>query len=203
MDIEKIGRLICEKRNALGLTQAALAEKLNLSGKAVSKWELGRGLPDIAILPELAAALNISMEELLSGETVVNRNRCGNLKRTRIYVCPICQNVITAVGDAVISCCGVHLTACEAEEAEDGMTVTAEEAEDEWYITLGHPMEKTHYISFCAMYTEDGIQVVKLYPEQDAAVRFKRRRHAKFYAYCNRHGLTDISKQITENIGKR
>lgn len=195
-DTEKTGRLICEKRNALGLTQLQLAQRLNVSDKTVSKWERGAGLPDIAILPELAAALNVSITELFDGETVTNKNRCGNLKRTILYVCPICGNVIASVGGAVVSCCGVHLNACEVEKIEEGAEVNVEDVEDEWYITLRHPMDKAHYICFFAMCTESRIVVEKLYPEQEAAVRMKRRRNAKVYAFCNRHGLMDISEAV-------
>lgn len=196
MDIEKTGKMICEKRTALGMTQLMLAQKLNVSDKTVSKWERGQGLPDIAILPELAAALNISITELFDGETVTNRNRCGNLKRTLLYVCPICGNVISAVGEAVVSCCGVHLNACEVEKPEEGVGVCVQEVEDEYYITVDHPMEKAHYICFFSMCTENRIMVEKLYPEQEPAVRFPRRRNAKLYAFCNRHGLMDISESI-------
>ena len=55
-------------RKEKGLTQAALAEKLNLSNRTISKWENGDGLPDISVLPELADALGVKVDELLRGE---------------------------------------------------------------------------------------------------------------------------------------
>lgn len=68
MDSQKIGKFICQLRKEQHLTQAVLAEKLNISNRTVSKWENGDGLPDIAILPYLAKALNVTIDELLNGE---------------------------------------------------------------------------------------------------------------------------------------
>ena len=68
MDNVKIGKFIASLRKGKGLTQAALAQKLNISNRTVSKWETGDGLPDISILPELACELGVSTDELLAGE---------------------------------------------------------------------------------------------------------------------------------------
>lgn len=68
MDNEKIGAFIAERRKTLGLKQRELAEKLNVTDKAVSKWERGLSLPDIALLPDLSEALGVTITELLSGE---------------------------------------------------------------------------------------------------------------------------------------
>ena len=69
MDAKKIGALIAATRRARGLTQQQLAAELGVTNRAVSKWETGQGLPDIALLPALAAALGITVDELLAGET--------------------------------------------------------------------------------------------------------------------------------------
>ena len=84
-----------EKRN---LTQKELADKIGVSDKTVSKWETGKGLPDITLLEPLAGALGVSVSELLAGEFQVNTNRAGNMLRSKFYVCPVCGNVIHAVG---------------------------------------------------------------------------------------------------------
>lgn len=68
MDIEKTGRFIAELRRERGLTQRGLAERLNITDKAVSKWERGLSYPDITLLPDLAEALGVSAGELLNGE---------------------------------------------------------------------------------------------------------------------------------------
>ena len=64
MDQEKIGKFIATCRKEQGLTQAVLAEKLNITDRAVSKWETGRSLPDAAIMPELCDILNININDL-------------------------------------------------------------------------------------------------------------------------------------------
>ena len=70
MEPTRIGRFIAERRKALGLTQRQLAEQLSVSDKAVSKWETGRGLPDVLLMPPLCAALGITVNDLLSGKRV-------------------------------------------------------------------------------------------------------------------------------------
>ena len=72
MDAQKTGRFIAFLRKQKCLTQTALADKLNISNRTVSKWEHGDGFPDITILPELAEALGVSVDELLKGEKSEN-----------------------------------------------------------------------------------------------------------------------------------
>lgn len=181
--------MIKKLREAQGLTQAKLAEMLNISDKTVSKWETGRGLPDIALLEPLANALGISVTELFQGENVKNTNRSFNMTRSKFYVCPICSNVIFAAGEAVISCCGTSLPALEAEETDEAHLASVERVEDEYYISLDHDMTKAHYISFMAGVNEDGCEIKKLYPEGSCDARFKISRTKWLYYYCNRHGL--------------
>ena len=68
MDQIKIGKFIAECRRGRGLTQAQLAEKLDLTDRAVSKWECGRSMPDAALMLALCEILGITVNELLSGE---------------------------------------------------------------------------------------------------------------------------------------
>ena len=68
MNQEKIGKFIAKCRRDKKLTQSELAEKLNISNKAISKWETGRGMPDASIMLELCTYLGITVNELLSGE---------------------------------------------------------------------------------------------------------------------------------------
>lgn len=176
-------------RERVGLTQRALGEQIGVTDKAVSKWETGRGLPDVTLLDGLARALGVSVAELLAGEQVVNRNRAGNLNRMRFYVCPVCGNVLTACGEASISCCGVRLPPLEAEEAEGEHTIRVERMENELWVTMDHPMTKEHFITFLALVTSDRVELVKLYPEQTCGVRFTPHGRGTLYACCNRHGL--------------
>ena len=68
MDMDKIGKFIANKRKEKGLTQIELADKLNITDRAVSKWECGKSLPDSSIMLELCKILDITVNELLSGE---------------------------------------------------------------------------------------------------------------------------------------
>ncbi|MCI8419349.1 MAG: helix-turn-helix domain-containing protein [Oscillospiraceae bacterium] len=186
------GSAIKALREDRGLTQDRLADRLGVSGKAVSRWETGRGYPDITLLEPLAEALGVSVIELLAGEAVTNRNRAGNLSRSRLYVCPICGNVVHSAGSAVVSCCGVVLPPLEAEEPDGSHAILAEPVEDEWFVSIGHPMTKEHYISFLAWVSTDRLELVKLYPEGPAAARLRCRGMGRLYAYCSRHGLFSI-----------
>lgn len=190
-------------REARGLTQRALADAVGVTDKAVSKWESGRGLPDISLVEPLSAALGVSVAELLTGDVRQNANRAGNLMRARFYVCPVCGNVIHALGEGSFSCCEVHLAPCEVEEPDKAHALQVERIEDEWYVTLDHPMSKEHFVSFIAYVTMDGIALKKLYPEQDAAARFRMGTSGMLYAYCNRHGLFKVRTPRRERSAGR
>ena len=183
------GTTIRELRERRKLTQAELADTLGVSSKTVSKWETAKGLPDISLLKPLAQALGISVIELMNGQQITNKNMSANMLRCKLYVCPVCGNVIYSAGDAVISCCGITLPALEAEEADESHTVTIEKVEDEQFITIPHSMTKQHFISFMAYVTADRIQLVKLYPEGNAETRLQLWGRGRLYCYCNRHGL--------------
>ena len=84
MNQVKIGKFIAECRKKNGLTQMQLAEKLNITDRAVSKWENGKSLPDSSIMLELCAVLGISVNDLLSGEVVTMNNYDENLEKNLI-----------------------------------------------------------------------------------------------------------------------
>lgn len=189
MDNYITGTLIKKLRESRKMTQEELADKVCVSSKAVSKWETGRGFPDIGLIESLAKALDISVIELLSGIDIRNRNRSADMKKCKFYVCPVCGNTIQATGEAVITCCGITLPPLEAEIPDPDHTISLEVVEDEYYVTVDHPMTKTHYISFLAAVSDQNVQFTKLYPEGDAATRFKINRVERIYAYCNHHGM--------------
>ena len=189
MDRYVTGAVIRKLREKKKMTQEELAEKIYVSSKAVSKWETGQGFPDISLLEPLAKALDISVIELLSGEDIRNTNRSFKMARGKFYVCPVCGNVIIATGETLVSCCGITLPPLEAELADEKHAISKEIAEDEYFVSIDHPMTKEHYISFLAAVSDFGVQLVKLYPEGNAEARFKIDRVKTLYAYCNRHGL--------------
>ena len=189
MDNYITGATIKRLRESKGMTQDELAQKIFVSNKTVSKWENGHGLPDISLMEPLAKALNISVIELFSGNEVRNKNRAFNMKKVQFYTCPVCGNVIQATGEAVISCCGITLPPLEEEVDNDSHKLHIETVEDEYYVSIDHPMTKEHYISFIAAVYDNGVDFVKLYPEGTAEARFKLGRAKLLLAYCNHHGL--------------
>lgn len=183
------GATIRRLREERCITQAELAEMISVSSKTVSKWETAKGLPDISLIEPLAKALGVSVMELMSGNTVINKNISANMLRSKFYVCPICGNVIHASGNAAISCCGVTLPPLEAEECDDDHVITIESVEDEHFLTVKHDMTKQHYISFIAFLSSGRYQMTKLYPEGNAETRLNLRGGGFLYFYCNKHGL--------------
>lgn len=183
------GTTIKNLRTKQGLTQAELAGLIGVTDKTVSKWENGKGYPDISLLEPIARIFGISTLELLQGNPIQNTNVSGNMLRSQLYVCPVCGNILHSMGPAVISCHGIMLPPLEPDEPDREHAPSLENAEDEVYVSFKHPMSKSHYISFIAAVNSDRLIVIKLYPEGEAAVRFPQRGLMKIYFYCNKDGL--------------
>ena len=75
------------------------------------------------------------------------------------------------------------------EDADPAHAIHASYDDGEYYVSLDHPMEKNHSITFLMAVSDNGCQTVKLYPEGNAEARFKPDRLQRIYAYCNRHGM--------------
>lgn len=190
MDCVKVGRIIYQLRKEKGLTQQKIADTLNISHKTVSKWERGLGCPDVSLLTELSQVLGADMQMILAGELNLNSPDNGNISRVRFYVCPLCGNALVSTGPASIACCGRRLEALTAHASLPGHQMEIERLEDEYYITVNHVMEKSHYIAFIAYVWSDRILLNRLYPEQSAAIRMPiMRRGGKLYAFCTQDGL--------------
>ncbi len=192
MDQYITGSIIKKLREAKEMTQAELAQKLGISDKAVSKWETGKGYPDITLIEPLAQALEISVSELFSGQSITNSNRSCNMLRCKLYVCPVCGKVVASTGEAAVCCCGITLPPLEAEDCDSAHMPKIEKIEDEYYVTLNHEMTKEHYISFIAAFADNASNIVKLYPEGNAEAYFKASRVKLLYFYCNKHGLFKV-----------
>lgn len=189
MDNYITGKTIKKLRENKNMTQLELANIINVSDKTISKWETSKGLPDVTLLEPLARALNISVAELMSGECNVNQNKSSNMLKSKIYVCPICGNVIHTLGSTMISCCGITLIECLPEIEDDNHKINYEIIENEYYVSMNHSMTKEHYVSFIAYVTTDRFEIIKLYAEGNPDARFLRRGKGIIYIYCNRHGL--------------
>ena len=189
MDQYVTGETIRTLREKAGYTQVQLAEKICVSDKTVSKWETGKGYPDISLLEPLSEALRVSITELLSGNLITNNNVSANMLRSKFYVCPVCGNIIHGTGESVVQCNGVTLVPEEPAKPDETHNIKVERIEDEYYVSVDHEMTKQHYISFIAAVSDDGIQLKKIYPESAAEARFRIEGVRKFYCYCNRDGL--------------
>lgn len=195
------GAVIKELREKNKLTQSELAEKLSITDKAISKWETGKGYPDITLLESIANVFNVSVAELIVGNTVTNKNVSANMMRSKFYVCPICGNIIHSLGEEVISCHGITLYPLDIEDNSPDHDIQIEKVEDEYFITVHHEMTKQHYISFIAAASSDRMQIVKTYPEGNAEARFKINGVKEIYFYCNRDGLFSGKGLLTRGRG--
>ena len=189
MDHTKIGRLIYTLRKEKGLTQLQLAEAMHISDKTVSKWERGLGCPDISLLCELSKILNVDLSELLRGQLTSNDILGGSMKRIKFYVCPNCGNILTALSDTAISCCGKKLLPLELKKPNAADRLSVKIIENEFFISANHEMTKEHYISFVALITDDALILRKQYPEWDFQARIPFFAHGQLVWYCTRHGL--------------
>lgn len=189
VDCRKVGKLIFDLRKEKGMTQRQLAGAMNISDKTISKWERGLGCPDITLLHELSDILEVNIEKILLGDLEPNNMDGGNMKKLKFYMCPNCGNVLTATGEAELSCCGRKMVALVPKPADDAHYLNVENIENDFYITFSHEMKKEHYLSFIAYVTYDKVLFVKLYPEQGGEVRIPRLHGGKLYFGCSEHGL--------------
>ncbi len=189
MDNTKTGALIRTLRTENGMTQRQLAQLLNVSDKAVSKWERGMGSPELSVFAELSRIFEVNMHDLIAGELSANRQLSENMKRMKFYVCPHCRNLITAMGDTSVTCCGRKLKAQSLQKACAEEKLSVERIENDYFISSDHPMTKEHYITFVALVTNDTIVLKKQYPEWNLQLRIPAFARGRLMWFCSDHGL--------------
>lgn len=189
MDLLKTGRLISQLRRENKFTQKDVAEKLGVCPKTVSKWETGRGFPDVSLIAQLSEIFKVDISKLIEGEMPKIKTEAQNVKKTKFYVCGQCGNIVTSIGNADIVCCGRKLSPLEAKEPDEAHKLNVEKIEDDYYITFPHPMTKEHYLAFFSYVRFDRVLTVRLYPEQGGELRFPQMRGGRMYYYCSNHGL--------------
>ena len=194
MDLIKHGQLLRKLRKEKNLTQKELAEKLGVVPKTVSKWETGKGFPDVATLPALADVFSVNERSLLSGYLTENKRESGNPKHTKFYICPACGSMTQSIGDCFITCCDKRLFPLQAIKINDEHALKITEIENEFYVEISHEMSKAHHVRFIAYIGFDKVLTTYLYPEQDCAVRIPKA-YGKIAYYCNQHGLFEYSLQ--------
>ena len=189
MQPQDVGNLIRTLRKERGLTQKDVAARLGITDKTVSKWERGRGIPDISMFPGLSALFEVDPAALLEGRMSQAGPVGGNMKRLKFYVCDTCGNILTATGGGELFCCGRKLEPLKPHEADGPHQPSAVESDGELYVTLAHPMAKEHFLSFAALADDSRVILVKLYPEQEPAFRLPLHARGAMYLYCTGHGL--------------
>lgn len=189
MDQEKVGGIIKTLRKDKGMTQLELALCLNVTDRAVSKWERGLGCPDISLLTRLSEIFSVDIGSIIDGDMEENEKRSGNMKKTKFYVCPICGNIITASENTNVSCCGRKLEGLEEKKNLDEEMKIERVDGTELYISSSHPMTKDDYISFFSYVTSDSLLLKKLYPEWGVDIRFPWLGHGKIMWYSEKEGL--------------
>ena len=189
MDPVNTGELVRQLRTEKKLTQKQLAERLHVSAKAVSKWECGNGSPDISLLPALAEALGTEIRVLLAGEIEHNEREKGDMKKLKFYVCKTCGNLVTATGDAAVTCCGSRLSAAEPRAAAENERLCVEEADGAWFVSSDHPMTKEHYISFAAYVGDSTAMIFRQYPEWNFQFTMPMYRSGRLIWHCAKCGF--------------
>ena len=189
MDQEKVGGIIKTLRKDKGMTQLELSRLLNVTDRAVSKWERGLGCPDISLLTRLSEIFSVDIGSIIDGDMEENDKRSGNMKKTKFYVCPICGNIITASENTNVSCCGRKLEGLEEKKNVDEEINIERLHGTELYISSSHPMTKDDYISFFSYVTSDSLLLKKLYPEWGVDIRFPWLGHGKIMWYSEKEGL--------------
>ncbi|MFV0496612.1 MAG: helix-turn-helix domain-containing protein [Candidatus Fimivivens sp.] len=189
MNCNKVGTLIFALRKEKGLTQKQIADAMNISDKAISKWERGLGCPDVSLLGTLSEILGVNVERILTGDIGENPIDGGNMKRLKFFVCPICGGIVNSTGAAEISCCGRKLEPLTPQRTDSKHAAKLEVIDNQYFVTFEHDMDKAHFISFVAYLSSNRLTLVRLYPEQAAQLNIPLAFDGKLYFYCNTHGL--------------
>lgn len=109
MDANATGRFIAERRRQKGLTQKELANKLQVTDKAISRWETGKGLPDISLLRPLSEILEVSISELLSGKIIEESDREEQTEKILLDALNYSRQMLANMMSLILSLVGIAL----------------------------------------------------------------------------------------------
>ena len=175
MNSENTGKRLREIRTAKNMKQKDLAEKLGVEAKTISKWETGKGFPDISYIPKLSEILSINAKELLEGKLTENEKDPGNMKKMNIYYCRKCSNITLSTSSISAFCCSEKLEKLKLSKPD--FRVKAEISDSDLFIGIEHEMTKENYIAAVILLKDDLMIMKRLYPEGSSEVRlpFKKR----------------------------
>ena len=123
---------------------------------------------------------------------VTNRNVVANLKRSVLYVCPSCANIVWSAGEATVSCCGNVLEPLAAKRNNGVLDAVVEKADGCLRVHVTHPMTKEDHLLFIAAVGDDLVRIKRLYPEQEARAEFPMQGPCKIFAYGSGCGLLEL-----------
>lgn len=178
MDQIKTGNVIRELRIKEGMTQRVLAEKLRVSDRAISKWERGLGCPDVSLLTELSKIFRLDLVSLLDGELKENEETNGNLKKTKLYYCPTCKNIVLSSSPVKAFCCSHLLDIVEPEKKSPDMDIEINKGSSV-VISSEREQRKDDYASLVLYLTSDSYIIKRLYPEWGINIEFPYLGHGK------------------------
>ena len=171
LNAEKTGKLIHDIRIKKGMTQKELAAAINVTDKAICKWEKGHGCPDITLLSQLSKVLEIDIQSILQGRLIKNRSVGSNMNYLKFYRCPTCGNLVTSIKDIEISCCGNILNPVSSKVSEEEKyRPIIREFDGQYTVSFNHPMTKEDYISNVIIVQYNQIMSINLFAEQEAIV---------------------------------
>ena len=165
-------------------------------------------------VPYLRQATGYTQEEAVSfmgallptlkrWSSVRNRNTSANLKRSALYVCPDCANVVWSTGEASVTCCGNALEPLAAKTNDGVLDATVEAADGYQRVYVNHPMTKEDHLLFIAAIGDDLIRIKRLYPEQEARAEFPLQGPCRIYAYGLGCGLVEFATKGYSHLNKR
>ena len=189
MDLCRTGNLLIKLRKEKGLTQAQLADLMNISDRTVSKWERGLGFPDVNLIGELSEILEVDSAALLRGEIPEKTELSGSIKNMSFYYCKNCGNVVTDGGAAEVSCCGKKLKRLQIKRVEADRLLNVTTVENEYLVTSDFRMTKEDFVSFIAYLGADTMIYKRLFPEWDMCVRFPKIGRGKLVWFSEKGGL--------------
>lgn len=179
MDTIKTGQIIKKRRIELGFTQKELSKLLFVEPKTISKWETGKGYPDLSNLPRLSEVLGLETSMLLKGELVKKERDSGNLRRMSFYLCPDCNNILWSTSSSSIFCCGNRLNPLKACNRELGVKISI--VDNSYFLEIESPMTKNDHILFISFERDDTLFLKRLYPESSAETYIPRLMRGTLY----------------------
>ena len=177
MDALKTGGLIKKLRLEKALTQKELSLLLGVEAKTVSKWETGKGLPDVSLFPSLSKYLGVPNEVFFSGDmTPSHENEDFSIK---FYHCPSCKSFYTGFGNAKLTCCHKALSPLSPKSGTSGDM-------------QNHIKDRDHYIAYTASVMPDSVTVRRYSPGDKPEPDID---GAEFFYLCTKHSLFKVQEE--------